>query len=642
MKNTTTTSIPSTLAGRLGWASLASAAFVLLLAVVALTAVEYFHLRRAMMEDSSVEATILAHNLSSAVLFDDQAAAIETLQTMSASSIVNRVVVQLPDGRSFAAVPGAAAVHAAHTRPGHSFADGEFSITAPIDHAGATIGYVTLQKSLSRLHQQFLAYLLSAIGVAGGALLLMWILVGRAKRMVADAEKQLYDMAHIDTVTEVWNRNAFNAFLGTSMHKADAGGDSVAVLLLDLDNFKMVNDIFGHHGGDDLLRKVAGRLATALTPHDILCRLGGDEFAAILTGRADVAALRDTALAVSRLFAEPFVIEGQEMHITCSVGISLYPNDAADMPELVRHADIAMYRAKTEGKNTYQLFAPEMNDRIKKRALLEAGLRRALEKNELSLHFQPLYDLQSQRLVGAEALLRWNSQELGNVSPMEFIPIAEECGLIIPIGDWVLRTVCEKIAEWQQRGLQPPRVSINLSVSQLRSPGVARHILDIIAACAVDPRMLELELTESVLMEHVDQYIDGFALLQLNGITLSIDDFGTGYSSMAYLKRLPLDKIKIDRAFVNDLPHAQNDRQIVAAIVAMAHNLGLTVTAEGVERQEQSDFLREIGCDTVQGYYFSRPLPVESFETLLSKSGSAPAERSIAIDVLARIPRSAF
>jgi EAL domain-containing protein (putative c-di-GMP-specific phosphodiesterase class I) len=223
---------------------------------------------------------------------------------------------------------------------------------------------------------------------------------------------------------------------------------------------------------------------------------------------------------------------------------------------------------------------------------------------------------------------------------MEFIPIAEECGLIVPIGDWVLRTVCEKIAEWQRRGLQPPRISINLSVSQLRSPGLARHILDTIAACAVDPRMLELELTESVLMEHVDEYIDGFALLQANGINLSIDDVGTGYSSMAYLKRLPLDKIKVDRAFVSDLPHAQNDRQIVAAIVAMAHNLGLTVTAEGVERQEQADYLREIGCDVVQGYYFSRPLPVDGFEALLSKSGSTAAEGNTVIDVVARLPRS--
>jgi diguanylate cyclase (GGDEF)-like protein len=385
----------------------------------------------------------------------------------------------------------------------------------------------------------------------------------------------------------------------------------------------MINDIFGHHGGDELLRKVAERLRTKLGTEDMLCRLGGDEFAVIMTGNRDLIALKETATAVSRLFCRPFSMEAQEVHITCSVGISVYPNDATDMRELIRHADIAMYRAKTEGKNTYQLFVPEMNDRIKKRALLEAGLRRALEKDEFTLNFQPQYDLQSTRMIGAEVLLRWSSPELGNVSPLEFIPVAEDSGLIIPIGDWVMRTACEQIADWQRQGFSVPRISINLSVSQLRHPQIARHILHLIKDCAVDPRMIELELTESVLMENVEEYIGGFAELQASGINLSIDDFGTGYSSMAYLKRLPLDKVKIDRAFINDLPHADNDRQIVTAMIAMAHNLGLTVTAEGVERQEQADFLRDIGCDSVQGYYFNRPLSAHQFEALLPGGSSS-------------------
>jgi diguanylate cyclase (GGDEF)-like protein len=457
-------------------------------------------------------------------------------------------------------------------------------------------------------------YFSSALGIAIGALLLIWLLIHRAKRAISTAELRLYELAHVDSVTNIWNRNAFNNYLQTSLANAARSGDWIGILLLDLDNFKSINDTFGHHGGDDLLRMVAARLQGALLADDVLCRLGGDEFAAILRNRADREEALQVASRVADTFSQPFLIESQELYITCSIGISIYPDDASEPSSFVRNADIAMYRAKMQGKNTVQKYSCEMNDHVQKRALIAAGLRRALDREEFSLHFQPKFSLDSMKLTGAEALLRWTSPQLGLVSPGDFIPVAEDCGLIIPIGDWVLRAACAQIGTWMAQGMDVPTISVNLSARQLKVPCLPEHILAIVAASGIPASKLELELTESVLMENIQAYIDGFSLLQERGVSLSIDDFGTGYSSMAYLKRLPLNVIKIDRTFVSDLPHSQNDGQIVSAIIAMAHNLGISVIAEGVEREEQAEFLRNAGCDAAQGFYYGRPVPAEIFE----------------------------
>lgn len=611
--------IPSTITSRLGSASIVSAAVALLLAVFALTAVEYFNLRRALVEDSRVEADILADNISSAVLFEDKKAATETLQTMRVSKILNQAAVILRDGSLFAAASGQSAIPQLTTHPSYLFGWWELQVVEPIRHQDSIIGYIYLNKTLARMYIQIITYFASSTGVGAAALLLMWLLVSRTKRALTDSEQKLHRMAHIDAVTHIWNRNAFNIYLKSSIDHAEQHRQHIAVLLLDLDNFKTINDTFGHQGGDELLHLVAKRLQSALGDQDVLSRLGGDEFAVILIGWPDQDAVLRVAASIAKLFSSAFLVGSQELYITCSIGISTYPDDAKDMHTLVRNADIAMYRAKMQGKNTYQPFLPEMNDRIKKRVLLEAGLRRALLNNEFTLHYQPQFDLKSLRLAGAEVLLRWNSTELGSVSPADFIPIAEESGLIIPIGDWVLHTACAQISQWNRSDFDVPTISINLSAQQLRVPHLADHILNIVADNGIAPYMLELELTESVLMENVLEYIEGFTLLQSRGMRLSIDDFGTGYSSMAYLKRLPLDKIKIDRAFISDLPHAENDRQIVTAIIAMAHSLGITVTAEGVERQEQADFLQGINCDFVQGFYFGRPVPAASFEKFMQK-----------------------
>jgi predicted signal transduction protein with EAL and GGDEF domain len=367
---------------------------------------------------------------------------------------------------------------------------------------------------------------------------------------------------------------------------------------------------------------VAQRLFNLLGDQDIVCRMGGDEFALVLQ-RPDARALPLIAESITKLFAEPFAIESQEVSITCSLGVSIYPDHAADQDTLVRNADIAMYQAKLGGKNTFQFFTAEMSRALQRRTAIEKGLRNAIAADELTLNFQPQYDLHNLELVGVEALLRWHSAELGSVAPTEFIPIAEESGLIISIGEWVLQSACRQMAEWRQLGLLLPVMSINFSAKQLRAPNLAQHILAVVEQAQIDPRLIEIELTESIMMENLHSLIDDFSTLQQQGIKLSIDDFGTGYSSMAYLKRLPLDRIKIDRAFVRDLPHNANDREIVAAMIAMAHNLGLSVTAEGVEQKNQADFLREIGCDTVQGFYFGKPMPASELQILLPASMGA-------------------
>lgn len=617
---------PPKISSRLRIASTVAVAVALLLAITALSIVEYFNLRQALLDDSRIEAQILADNVSAAVLFRDKKAADETIQTLRASPILNVVAVLLPDSSVFvyAESPRFEQAMPPTLLGGKKF---EFSwhnlqITTPILHQGSLIGYIYSNKTLARLHRQTFIYAGYALGIGVLGLVLVWMVISRVQRAVAQVEKDLLAMAHIDSVTKLWNRNTFNEHLAASIELVKHNHHKIGLLLLDLDNFKAVNDHLGHHCGDALLAMVAQRLFNLLGEQDIVCRMGGDEFALVLQ-RPDIQALPLIADSITKLFAEPFVIENQELSITCSLGISIYPDDAPDQNTLVRYADTAMYQAKLGGKNTFLFFTREMSRALQRRAALEKGLRNAIAANELVLNFQPQYDLHTLKLVGAEALLRWYSEELGTISPIEFIPIAEESGLITPIGEWVLQAACNQMAEWHQLGLQLPVMSINFSAKQLRAPNLAQHILTVVAQAQIDPRLIEIELTESIMMENLHSLIEDFSTLQAKGIKLAIDDFGTGYSSMAYLKRLPLDRIKIDRAFVRDLPHNANDREIVAAMIAMAHNLGLFVTAEGVEQKNQADFLREVGCDTVQGFYFGKPMPANDLQTLLQSTQAA-------------------
>jgi diguanylate cyclase (GGDEF)-like protein len=389
------------------------------------------------------------------------------------------------------------------------------------------------------------------------------------------------------------------------------------VLFIDLDRFKNVNDTLGHDAGDRVLQAIAGRLKGCLREVDTLARLGGDEFGLLVEQVSDTRFVGNVARKLLKAVAEVLVVDGQEYHITASIGISTYPADGSDATTLLKNADIAMYRAKDRGKDNSQFYAAAMNAHSMARLSLETGLRHALERGEFLLHYQPKVDIASGRITGMEALVRWMRPESGLVSPADFIPLAEETGLIVPIGAWVLKTACERNRAWQLQGMPPLRVAVNLSARQFVQANLVSEVARVLDASGLAPASLELEITESMVMDNPERAIQTLRQLKSMGIALAIDDFGTGYSSLGYLKRFPIDNIKIDRSFIKDIPHSNDDATITRTIIDMTHNLRLKVVAEGVETAAQLDFLREHGCDEMQGYYFSRPLAEDAFLTLV-------------------------
>ena len=443
------------------------------------------------------------------------------------------------------------------------------------------------------------------------------LMVRRTRHAAQQAENHLHYLAHVDSVTELPNRHEFNEAMAYALARADRQDSSVGLLLLDLDNFKIVNDTLGHHCGDHLLKLVARRLVSVLRTTDVICRIGGDEFVVIVEPANDASEMACVARKILAVLAEPFALDGHQLHVSASIGVSLYPFDARDVATLTRNADTAMYHAKHQGKNRYAVFKAEMELRAQRRLRMEANLRRALQDEELYLHYQPQIDLRSGRIVGVEALLRWNCREMGAMNPAEFIPVAEESGVIVELGRWVLHTACRQAATWCKAGLLDSleHVAVNLSASQVREPGLMDDIRAILHETQLPRGLLELEITEGVMMDDVPANVELMRRLQETGIHLSIDDFGTGYSSMSYLKRLPIDQLKIDRSFVHDLPG--EGEAIVTAIIAMAHSLKLKVVAEGVETPQQVEFLRRAGCDNVQGFFFARPMTAAQLTALL-------------------------
>jgi len=432
-------------------------------------------------------------------------------------------------------------------------------------------------------------------------------------------EEQLEHQANFDPLTDLANRNLLADRLQQSLVYADRSQRLVAVLLLDLDRFKIVNESLGHGQGDLLLQRVAERLTECVRAADTVARLGGDEFVIAL---AEVAEVGDVGLVVKNFqnaLARPFTIAGRELYVTASIGISLYPTDGQDGESLLRHADIAMYRAKEEGRNTFRFFSPEMNLRIMETLDLEADLRRALERDEFVLHYQPKVDLASGRITSCEALVRWQHPEKGMIPPGAFIPLAEETGLIVPLGDWVLHTACAQNRQWQQEGLPPISVATNLSARQFRETDLVETVQRTLRETGLEPQYLSLEVTESLIMKDPARAATTMRRFKELGIELSLDDFGTGYSSLNYLRSFPVDCLKIDRSFITDVTTDPSAAAVATSIVAIAHSLGLHAVAEGVETQEQLDFLRHCGCDSLQGYYFSRPVPPEAFASLLTE-----------------------
>jgi diguanylate cyclase (GGDEF)-like protein/PAS domain S-box-containing protein len=430
-------------------------------------------------------------------------------------------------------------------------------------------------------------------------------------------EEQLKHLATHDELTGLANRALLLDRLEQSLHYARRSGRLVAVLLLDLDRFKVINDSLGHGFGDTLLGAVAQRLRQMVREADTVARLGGDEFVILLAEVAEVDDVGLVAAKILRLLAEPHRLDEREITLTASLGVSLFPRDSDDGATLIRNADMAMYRAKRDGRSAFAFYSPEMNRRIRETLELEGALRQALERDEFRLHYQPKVGLASGRVIGCEALVRWHHPQRGMVSPADFIPLAEETGLIVPLGTWVLQEACRQARVWQDAGLPALNIAVNLSARQFRKGNLPQLVEEFLRQAGLDPRLLELELTESMVMDDpVGAQRTMHALKEL-GVGLSLDDFGTGYSSLNYLRRFPVDSLKIDRSFIRDVASDPSGASVVTSVIDIAHNLGLTAVAEGVETREQLVFLAGCGCDMLQGFLFSKPLPAEEFADLL-------------------------
>jgi diguanylate cyclase (GGDEF)-like protein/PAS domain S-box-containing protein len=428
---------------------------------------------------------------------------------------------------------------------------------------------------------------------------------------------ELEIQANRDMLTGLANRNLLQDRLKKAIAHAARYRSSIWVLVFDIDRFKLINDTLGQKAGDVVLKTIAGRLKSSAREIDTVARFGADEFALVLPQQANVAMSTDIVQRVMNAVSEYIMIGDRELHITSSVGIAIYPADGDDAEALLTHAGIAMYRAKDSARNTFQFYRPAMNEQALDRLRIEEELHSALERGEFLLHYQPQVDLATGKIVGMEALIRWLHPTLGMVSPLNFIGVAEDTGLIVPIGEWVVRTACLQNKAWENAGLGTLRVAVNLSARQFAQPDLVAMIADVLQETGLDAHCLEIELTESLIMTDVQQAVLTLQQLKDLGVLLSVDDFGTGYSSLSYLKRFPIDTLKIDQAFVQDITTDADDAVIVNAIISLAHNLQLTVIAEGVETEAQLDYLRRQGCDEIQGYYFSRPVPADAFELLL-------------------------
>ncbi|MNM29127.1 Cyclic di-GMP phosphodiesterase Gmr [compost metagenome] len=438
------------------------------------------------------------------------------------------------------------------------------------------------------------------------------------------SERQIEHMAHHDALTGLANRHVSKLRLAAAIAQARRSGEKVGVLFVDLDRFKSVNDALGHHVGDALLQSVSARLLQLVREGDTVSRLGGDEFVVILNGIGDAAsigALLDTRLIPA--MREPHQVEGHELHVSCSVGVAIYPDHGNDMDTLMRHADAAMYQAKSGGRDHARMFTPQMEAQQLQQLHLESDLRHAIERHELVLYYQPRVDAHSGQLHGVESLIRWQHPQRGLIAPDSFIPLAEETGLIVAIGAWVIREACRQHAAWRAAGVGDIGVSVNLSAIQLKNGSLAATLREVLREFDIAPGRIEFELTESILMEHVDDTVATLQAIKALGFAISIDDFGTGYSSLNYLCRFPLDKLKIDMSFVQNIHNSPQNLAVTKAIIGLGHTLGLTVTAEGVESAADAAVLRHAGCDELQGYYFARPMPQAQLAAWLAQTAAA-------------------
>jgi diguanylate cyclase (GGDEF)-like protein len=659
---------------------------------------EYFSFRQRLADEILAEALIAGNNSTAALEFRDGRAAAEILNALQVSADIDHAILFMANGAPLASYSRLRSKYPAVTSlpgdRGASFSASGLTVTQDIVVEGRTVGHIYVKANARRLQTSLLTFtatmmasLLIALFIARrllqplnqnitGPLEQLGRLmdevsetknfslrsphasgdeIGQLARgfnaMLAEieehklaleselarrmeAESHLERLANFDTITQLPNRHSFNDSLGRAVSRSSRSGKTTALLFIDLDNFKMVNDTLGHHVGDLLLQAVALRIRDSLRTGDLVCRIGGDEFAVILENMETPSFASHVAEKLIHALLENFYPEGHELHIGASIGIALYPEHAHEVSTLLRNADTAMYYAKSQGKNHFQIYQPELESRNLKRFALENALRRALEQHELSLHYQPQLDIHENRITGFEALLRWNNPQLGMVSPLDFIPIAEESGLIVPIGEWVLRTACAQARSWLDTYKTEAAISVNLSARQLGKPDIVATILGILAETRLPPHLLDIELTESILMDHTSETLEKLEKIRHAGIRISIDDFGTGYSSMSYLKRYPIDTLKIDRSFISDLPQDIDDAAITDAIIAMGSRLGMDLIAEGVETAEQMQFLHAHGCHKIQGYLIGRPAPAAEIERYLDPSWEMTAAINAAPFVL--------
>jgi diguanylate cyclase (GGDEF)-like protein len=438
---------------------------------------------------------------------------------------------------------------------------------------------------------------------------------------------QMTHSAQHDFLTGLPNRMLLSDRVSQAIALAARHKNRVAVLFLDLDGFKHINDSLGHPIGDKLLQSVAKRLVDGVRDSDTVSRQGGDEFVVLLS---DLAQPEDAIISVNRMLmmlAAPHFIGQHDLCVTASIGVSIYPDDGLNAETLIKNADTAMYQAKENGRQSYQFFKPAMNVRAVERQSIEESLRRALERQEFALHYQPKIDLRTGAITGAEALIRWTHPTRGMVPPVQFIPVAEECGLILPISNWVLREACKQARAWVDAGLPMTNMAVNISAMEFRDDNFVDRVFAILEETGLDPGSLELELTESVLMKRVESAASVLQALRARGVQLAVDDFGTGYSSLSYLRKFPVDALKIDQSFVRQITTSPDETSIVTAVISMGRSLKLRVVAEGVETLEELEFLRAHQCDEAQGYFFSRPVPPRQFAVLLETGILQPALR---------------
>ncbi len=483
------------------------------------------------------------------------------------------------------------------------------------------------EEQLAAARRDSFAYIWWAAAGSAGVILLM-VILGRMSRQLAQSRlresesklehaRRVEYLAYHDGLTDLPNRSMFSKLLSQRISEARRYNKQLAVAFLDLDRFKQINDTLGHEAGDQLLQEVAARLRACVRDSDTVARLGGDEFVVLLPDMEERKHAATVAQKILAVIGKGFTLIGHEFRVTASIGISLYPQDGEDEQTLTKNADIAMYQAKAEGKNNFQFYSEKLNANSLERLTLESSLRHALERNEFRLYYQAKRDIRSGRIAGMEALLRWEHPDLGTVAPMQFIPVAEDTGLIVPLGKWVLKTACLQSVAWQKEGLPSLSVAVNMTARQFSDEYLLQDLTSILKETGMNPQLLEIELAESLLIRDVETTLRILAGIKSLGVRIAVDDFGTGYSSLATLQRFPLDTVKIDRSFIGELVGPSEASALTDAVIAMGKSLSLTVIAQGVETKEQAEFLRAHACDELQGFYFNRPLPAYQFAQLM-------------------------